>query len=147
MFKLSGNSLILFLILFAQGCVHKEDVDGSLILRKTANNLYEIEVPIRHEGQGNIHKMDPYKYKFYDSHWIYSESDSSIVYFDKLVLTYKKNKTESPWKQSKLRGYIEFQIDSLSINLTVPVYKDQDTTVDGWADYKYNGTYSYKRIY
>lgn len=144
------NKTIIFVILnvfILTSCYHEETVNSQLTIRKSSKSKYEIEIPIHHEGRGNTHQLDPSSYEFNDSDWLYLDSDKSKINFDQIILTYEKNKTDYPWRQSNLRGSIEFKEDSIKISLTLPVYKDQDTIEDGWQDYKHNGTYKLKRTY
>lgn len=140
-------ALTLPIILVVSSCYHNEEVANSLPIRKSTVYNFEIEIPVHHEGRGNIHQMDPSKFEFDASDWIYLNDVSSTVNFDKLILTHERNKTERPWCQSNLKGYLKFKKDSVSINLILPEYKNEDTIVDGWSNYKYNGTYKLTKLY
>lgn len=136
---------IIINILFLTSCYQEETVNETLIIKRSTRFKFEIEIPIHHEGRGNIHQLDPSSYEFDEEDWIYLNSDSTKINYHQIILTHEKDKTDYPWRQSNLRGYIEFIKDSISIRLRLPIYKDQDTIVDGWQDYEHNGKFKLKR--
>lgn len=140
--KIIKNKISIFLLLFVLiGCYSKETVDLKVLLSTLEKGRFEIEIPIHHEGRGNIHTLDISKYKFDQPHWIYLKSTRGKVNASEIILTYHKGKIEYPWIQSNLKGYIEFKNDSLSIKLLTPIYIENNTTPDKWEEYKHNGKY------
>lgn len=133
------------LIFYITSCYHKEEVDTVLTLRKSKDYKYELELLIHHEGRGNIHQLDASKYRFESSSWLYFNQDTGKVNCENLILTNERNKTQYPFKQSNLKGFIQFRKDSIKIRLIVPHYIDQDTIVDEWNNYEYNGNYKLKK--
>lgn len=142
-FKLISIGLALLLNLTS--CYNKEEVDPELILRKSNKYKYELELLVHHEGRGNIHQLDASKYNFDASSWLYFNQDSGNVYAKNLVVTSKRNETDSLYRKFNLKGFVRFKKDSILIRLIMPHYIDQDTIVDEWLDYKYNGSYKLKR--
>ena len=138
--------LIIILPLILNGCYSNETVDSKIFLRKTDKYKYEIQISVYNEGRGNIHTLDISKYEFESSHWIYLNSKKGKLKASDIVLTYENGKTEYPWKQSNLRGYVEFINDSLLINLKIPIYIDEDEKPEDWSDYKFNGKYKIEVI-
>ncbi len=135
----------LALTLCLTSCYHKEDVASELILRKSKNYKYELELLVHHEGRGNIHQLDASKYSFEASSWLYFNQDTGKVYAKDLVVTSERNETDSLYRKFNLKGFVQFSKDSIRIRLISPHYIDQDTIVDEWLDYKYNGSYKLKR--
>lgn len=133
-----------FFLFLLTACYHDEEVSPELIIRKSTVYKYEIELPVHHEGRGNIHQMDPSKYSFEASDWLYLNKNLGKVYCKDIVLTYERNKTNDLHRQSNLRGFVTFKRDSILIRLIVPHYIDQDTIVDEWNNYEYNGNYKLK---
>lgn len=138
---------ILFLstILLVTSCYHNERAASELIIRKSKEFRYEIEIPIHYEGRGNIHRLDASKYSYNDSDWIYVNSRENKVSSGDMVLTYERDKTKYPHCQSNLRGFVYFKNDSILIRLIIPHYIDEDNTPDEWLKYEYNGNYKLKR--
>ncbi len=134
-----------FFLFLLTACYNEEVVSSELIIRKSTAYKHEIELPVHHEGRGNIHQLDASKYSFEDSDWLYLNKNMGKVSYKDLVLTHERNKTNYPHCQSKLRGFIRFKEDSINIRLIVPHYIDQDTIVDEWNNYKYNGNYKLKK--
>jgi hypothetical protein len=141
--KVIASSFLLFLLI---GCYHNEQVSPELIIRKSTVYNYEVELPVHHEGRGNIHQLDASKYSFEGSDWLYLNKNLGKVYCKDIVLTYERNKTNDLHRQSNLRGFVTFKRDSILIRLIVPHYIDQDTIVDEWNNYEYNGNYKLKKV-
>ncbi|MDF3028893.1 MAG: hypothetical protein K0S23_3200 [Fluviicola sp.] len=135
-----------FFLLLLTACYHKEKVSPELIIRKSSVYNYEIELPVHHEGRGNMHQLDLSKYSFEDSDWLYLNTKEGRVNYTGIILTHERYKVHYPSCQSNLRGYVRFQKDSLKIRLIVPHYIDQDTIVDEWNNFEYNGDYKLKRV-
>ncbi|WP_430406839.1 hypothetical protein [Fluviicola sp.] len=133
------------LMFYITSCYHKEEVDTVLTLRKSKNYRYELQLLVHHEGRGNIHQLDASKYSFEASDWLYLNKNLGKVYCKDIVLTYERNKTNDLHRQSNLRGFVTFKRDSILIRLIVPHYIDQDTIVDEWNNYEYNGNYKLKK--
>ncbi|WP_430406835.1 hypothetical protein [Fluviicola sp.] len=135
------------LIFYITSCYHKEEVDTVLTLRKSKNYRYELQLLVHHEGRGNIHQLDASKYSFEASNWLYFNQDTGKVYAKDLVVTPKRNETDSLYRKFNLKGFVQFSKDSIHIRLITPHYIDQDTIVDEWLDYKYNGSYKLKKAW
>lgn len=135
----------LVLTLCITSCYHKEEVASELILRKSKKYNYELELLVHHEGRGNIHQLDASKYSFEESSWLYFDQDTGKVYAKDLVVTSKRNETDSLYRKFNLKGFVQFSKDSIQIRLITPHYIDQDTIIDEWTDYEYNGSYKLKR--
>jgi hypothetical protein len=103
---------------------------------------YELQIKYHTKGRGNIHTYSLSKYEFDDSDWIYTNIINGRVDASDLIFTHHQRRTESPWKQSELRGYVQFSGDTLAIiALEMPLYNDS-SKVDHWEKYEFNGTYS-----
>ncbi|WP_430406828.1 hypothetical protein [Fluviicola sp.] len=139
------KSIFVFPLLLLTACYHDEEVSPELIIRKSKVYKYEIELPVHHEGRGNMHQLDASKYSFNESHWLYLNRKDNKVNHTDIVLTPERNKVDYPYRQSNLKGFILFKFDSIMIRLLVPHYIDQDTIVDEWNNYEYNGNYKLKK--
>lgn len=103
---------------------------------------YELQLKYHTTGRGNIHTFSLSKYEFDDADWIYTNTLSGRVDAKDLIFTHYQRKTEYPWKQSELKGYVQFYGDTLAIiALEIPWYNDS-SKVDHWVKYEFNGTYS-----
>ncbi len=143
LFKITAIGLAL--IFYLSSCNHKEEVASELILRKSKNYKYELELLVHHEGRGNIHQLDASKYSFEASSWLYFNQNTGKVYAKDLVVTSKRNETDSLYRKFNLKGFVQFSKDSIQIRLITPHYIDQDTIADEWLNYKYNGNYKLKK--
>lgn len=103
---------------------------------------YEIQLAYHEYRRGNIHNSSLEKHESEGSDWMYLHSLSGTIGADSIVFTNHQRGITFPWKQSDLKGNLEFVGDTLLlINLQIPDYKD-GVHVDHWDPWKYNGSYS-----
>ena len=138
----NNKILLIFILAFIlNGCYSNETVDQKVTIRNSENYAYEIQIRVQNEGRGNIHTLDMKKYEFESSDWIYLNSKQGKIESSDIILTHFQDKTEYPWNQKELKGYIEFINDSLIIKLKKPYYAEGSEKPNYWVDYKYNGKY------
>ena len=133
--------LIFILPFILTGCYSIETVDQKVIIGNSDKYNFEIQIIVHNEGRGNIHNLDINKYEFKNSDWIYLNSNKGKIKSSDIILTHERKKTEYPWLQSELNGYIEFINDSLIVKLRTPYYAEGNNKPKYWVDYKYNGKY------
>ena len=134
--------LLIFILPFILcGCYSNETVDQKVMIRDSNKYDYEIQIRVHNEGRGNIHTLDMNKYEFESSDWIYLNSKQGKIHSSDIILTHFQDKTEYPWNQKELKGYIEFINDSLTVKLKIPYYVEGSEKPKYWVDYKYNGKY------
>ncbi len=126
--------------------MHGQGGKEEVIVRTSDEFNFEIEIPIHNEGRGNVHTFDVSKYEFDSQHWIYVDKITGEINASDIVLTYERDKTNSPWKQSNLKGAIGFSRDSLTINLQTPIYVSASNTPEKWEDCRFNGTYFMEHV-
>jgi protein associated with RNAse G/E len=144
--KLIGQKILPLILLLFQGCYYDETVESKIIIRESYPYKFELEIPIHVKGRGNIHTLDIKKIEFENSDWIYTNTINGKVTASEIIFTNYYQKTDPPWIQSNLRGYLEFFADSVSINLEIPRYIDDDSIPEKWIDYNYNGKYLLEQL-
>ncbi len=132
---------IIIPVLTFASCYHNEEIEKAIVIRNAKEMKYEMEIPIYFEGRGNVHQLDPSSYEFSDSYWIYTNTKSGFLEADSFVFTKTRNKINTPYRQSNLKVYLEFENDSVIFNLVFPLYKDSDSIPEGWEKWSLNGKY------
>jgi hypothetical protein len=132
----------IFIVKFSfSSCNTTRTSNEELIVYNYSNNYkYEIELKYHTKGRGNIHSFSLSKYEFDQWDWMYLNSIHGRIDASNMIFTHYQRKTEYPWSQSKLKGYIEFNGDTANINLQMPHYNDS-SIVDHWDEYEFNGKY------
>jgi hypothetical protein len=132
---------LIFNAFLIYSCGSKSVVSQNLNVYNYDSNKYEIAIHYHVMGRGNVHRpFDFSKYEYDRWHWIYTNKIEGKILADKMVFTFYQRKTEYPWSQSQLRGYVEFKDDSALINLFMPNYNDSNK-ITGWEPYEFNGRY------
>jgi hypothetical protein len=79
-----------------------------------------------------------------ESHWLYTSTLDGEVSASNLILTYARWKTEYPWPQQALRGSVVFRDGKMRVALQCPRYDKAGESIDHYAPYELNGTYTLK---
>jgi hypothetical protein len=112
-----------------------------IIARNYSDYKYELNIKYHVRGQGSFYNFSLARWEGDDYHWIYLNSLVGCIEADSLVFTRYKQKTEYPWKQSDLKGYIEFLNDTLlNIDFQFPHYNDTGK-VEYYRPYEFNGLF------
>ncbi|MEO6454961.1 MAG: hypothetical protein ABIN97_12845 [Ginsengibacter sp.] len=114
---------------------------NEIIAYRYSNFKYELQLKYHTTGRGNIHQLNLSKYEYDRSDWIYLNSLNGKINADSLVFTNYQRKTEYPWKQSALKGDIQFPNDTtVKLNFQLPIY-DDSAKIISYVPYRFNGIY------
>ena len=106
---------------------------------------YEIEIKYHIEGRGNIHSYSFSKWEYDRSVWIYVESLFGVIGAKDIELTHDRGKIERPYRQSNMRGTIEFKNGVMILALKMPRYSNdvgEGNVPTHWEPYQLNSTYN-----
>lgn len=142
-FRINFFFLFLGCFLFIS-CEQTETVEKEFVLRNSKEFKYELEIPVKIQGRGNIHSMSVEEYNYERSYWLYFNRREGILKPSEFIISDDKEKTDSLSRFNNVKGFIRITDDSAYISLKMPRYDDSDDFPDRWIPFEFNGRYAYK---
>ena len=80
--------------------------------------------------------------RYQSKYYLYVDKIEGTLASSEVILTHEKDGINEPWPQSNLKGAVNFSDGVITINLLVPHYR-QDSTIEKYVEFRYNGKYTY----